>query len=177
MNDYKRLILFIKPYWKRLLLAIVCIIMSAAANLYVPWIIKDMIDKVLMERDMVLLNLIAVGIVVVFFFRGIFFYGQSYLVSYIAQRVIIDVREMLYVKFQKLQLAYYEKKQTGTIMSYITNDVAALQAALVDSLIELVTESSILIGSLVMMFYLDWKLSFSYVDSCTIDWASYENFW
>ena len=159
MNDYKRLILFIKPYWKRLLLAIVCIIMSAAANLYVPWIIKDMIDKVLMERDMVLLNLIAVGIVVVFFFRGIFFYGQSYLVSYIAQRVIIDVREMLYVKFQKLQLAYYEKKQTGTIMSYITNDVAALQAALVDSLIELVTESSILIGSLVMMFYLDWKLS------------------
>lgn len=67
MNDYKRLILFIKPYWKRLLLAIVCIIMSAAANLYVPWIIKDMIDKVLMERDMVLLNLIAVGIVVVFF--------------------------------------------------------------------------------------------------------------
>lgn len=159
MNDYKRLILFIKPYWKRLLLAIVCIIMSAAANLYVPWIIKDMIDKVLMERDMVLLNLIAVGIVVVFFFRGIFFYGQSYLVSYIAQRVIIDVREKLYVKFQKLQLAYYEKKQTGTIMSYITNDVAALQAALVDSLIELVTESSILVGSLVMMFYLDWKLS------------------
>ena len=74
MNDYKRLILFIKPYWKRLLLAIVCIIMSAAANLYVPWIIKDMIDKVLMERDMVLLNLIAVGIVVLFFFRGIFFY-------------------------------------------------------------------------------------------------------
>lgn len=72
MNDYKRLILFIKPYWKRLLLAIVCIIMSAAANLYVPWIIKDMIDKVLMERDMVLLNLIAAGIVIVFFFRGIF---------------------------------------------------------------------------------------------------------
>ena len=79
--------------------------MSAAANLYVPWIIKDMIDKVLMERDMVLLNLIAVGIVVVFFFRGIFFYGQSYLVSYIAQRVIIDVREMLYVKFAEVAVS------------------------------------------------------------------------
>lgn len=159
MNDYKRLILFIKPYWKRLGLAIICIIMSAAANLYVPWIIKDMVDKVLMNKDMMLLNLIAAGIVVVFLFRGIFYYGQSYLVSYIAQRVIIDVREMLYIKFQKLQLAYYEKKQTGTIMSYITNDVAALQAALVDSLIEMVTEMSILVGSLIMMFYLDWKLS------------------
>ena len=159
MNDYKRLISFIKPYWKRLGLAIICIIMSAAANLYVPWIIKDMVDKVLMNKDMMLLNLIAAGIVVVFLFRGIFYYGQSYLVSYIAQRVIIDVRELLYIKFQKLQLGYYEKKQTGTIMSYITNDVAALQAALVDSLIEMVTELSILIGSLIMMFYLDWKLS------------------
>lgn len=159
MNDYKRLILFIKPYWKRLGLAIICIILSAAANLYVPWIIKDMVDKVLMDKDMMLLNIIAGGIVVVFLFRGIFYYGQSYLVSYIAQRVIIDVRELLYIKFQKLQLSYYEKKQTGTIMSYITNDVAALQAALVDSLIEMVTEFSILVGSLIMMFYLDWKLS------------------
>ena len=146
-------------YWKRLGLAIVCIVLSAAANLYVPWIIKDMVDKVLMDKDMMLLNIIAGGIVVVFLFRGIFYYGQSYLVSYIAQRVIIDVRELLYIKFQKLQLSYYEKKQTGTIMSYITNDVAALQAALVDSLIEMVTELSILIGSLIMMFYLDWKLS------------------
>lgn len=159
MKDYKRLVLFIKPYWKALGLAIVCIVMSAAANLYVPWIIRDMIDKVLMEKDMLLLNVIAVGIIVVFLVRGVFFYGQSYLVSYIAQRVIIDIREKLYVQFQKLQLAYYEKKQTGTIMSYITNDVAALQAALVDSLIELVTESAILVGSLVLMFYLDWKLS------------------
>ncbi len=159
MKDYKRLILFIKPYWKALGLAIVCIVMSAAANLYVPWIIRDMIDKVLMEKDMLLLNVIAIGIVVVFLIRGVFFYGQSYLVSYIAQRVIIDVREKLYVQFQKLQLSYYEKKQTGTIMSYITNDVAALQAALVDSLIELVTESAILVGSLALMFYLDWKLS------------------
>ena len=48
-------------------------------------------------------------------------------------------------------------------MSYITNDVAALQAALVDSLIELVTDHQFLIGSLVMMFYLDWKFEFSYV--------------
>ena len=168
MNDYKRLILFIKPYWKRLLLAIVCIIMSAAANLYVPWIIKDMIDKVLMERDMVLLNLIAVGIVVVFFFRGIFFYGQSYLVSYIAQRVIIDVREMLYVKFQKLQLAYYEKKQTGTIMSYITNDVAALQAALVDSLMIVVP----LIGQAMKIFGRKLKKSGSLIQERTAEITS-----
>lgn len=158
-NNYKRLLLFIKPYVPRLGMAVVCIIMAAAANLYVPWIIKDLIDKVLAQKDMMTLNLLGIGIIVVFFFRGIFYYGQTYLVSYVAERVIIDIREVLYKKFQEFQLAYYEKQQTGTIMSYITNDVAALQAALVNSLIDMVTELSIFIGSVCMMFYLDWKLA------------------
>ena len=73
MKNYKRLLLYIKPYLKRLGLAIICIILAAAANLYLPWIIKDMIDKVLMDKDMMMLNLIAIGIVVVFLFRGIFY--------------------------------------------------------------------------------------------------------
>lgn len=159
MKNYLRLVAYIKPYTRRLILAVFCIIMAAGANLYLPWIIKDMIDDVLMSKDMLMLNLIAAGILVVMFTRGVFYYGQSYLVSYVGQRVIIDVRSVLFRKFQKMPLAYYDKQQTGTVMSYITNDVAVMQSAIVDNLIELVTESSILIGSLVMMVYLDWKLS------------------
>ena len=159
MKNYKRLLQYMRPYVKQLILAIICIIMAAAANLYLPWIIKDMIDKVLAEKDMVMLNLICVGIVVVFLLRGIFYYGQSYLVSFIGQKVIIDVREVMFRKFQRMPMAYFDRHQTGEVMSYITNDVAAIQSALVDQLIEMVTEGSILIGSLVMMIVLDWKLS------------------
>lgn len=159
MKNYKRLLQYIRPYLKQLVLAIICIIVAAGCNLYLPWIIKDMIDKVLTDKDMMMLNMICVGIVVVFFIRGVFYYGQSYLVSYIGQKVIIDVREIMFKKFQRMPMAYFDKHQTGETMSYITNDVAAIQAALVDQLIELVTEASILIGSLGMMIYLDWKLS------------------
>ncbi|MDD7677785.1 MAG: lipid A export permease/ATP-binding protein MsbA [Anaerovibrio sp.] len=159
MKNYLRLLAYIKPYKRRLAAAVVCIIMAAGANLYLPWIIKDMIDDVLMSKDMLMLNLIAAGILVVMFTRGVFYYGQSYLVSYVGQRVIIDVRSVLFRKFQKMPLSYYDRQQTGTVMSYITNDVSAMQSAIVDNLIELVTESSILIGSLGMMIYLDWKLS------------------
>ena len=159
MKNYMRLLAYIKPYTRRLALAVVCMIMAAGANLYLPWIIKDMIDDVLMSKDMVMLNLIAAGILVVMFTRGVFYYGQSYLVSYVGQRVIIDVRSVLFRKFQRMPLSYYDKQQTGTVMSYITNDVAVMQSAIVDNLIELVTEGSILIGSLAMMIYLDWKLS------------------
>lgn len=148
-----------KPYLRRLAVAIVCMVVAAGCNLYVPWIIKDMIDKVLMEKDMLLLNAIAAGIVIVFFIRGVFYYGQSYLISYVGQRVVVDVRMQLYGKLQRVSNAYYDKNQTGAIMSYITNDVGAMQAAIIDNMIEAVTEGSILIGSVVMMFYLDWRLT------------------
>lgn len=159
MKNYLRLLNYIKPYTKTIITAIFCIIVAAASNLYVPWIIKDMIDKVLAEKDMEMLNYISVGIVVVFLIRGIFYFAQSYLVSYVGQRVVIDIRGQLYRKFQRLPLAYYDNHRTGELMSYISNDVAALQNAMVDKLIELITESSIFVGSLAMMFYLDWKLS------------------
>ena len=159
MKSYLRLLAYIKPYKRRLLEAFVGIVVAAAANLYLPWVIKDMIDKVLAARDMDMLNLICVGIVVIFFIRGIFYYGQGYLVSYIGQRVIVDVRDVLFRKLQRLPIAFFDRKQTGEIMSYISNDVAALQSALVERMVEMLTESAIFVGSLVMMVLLDWKLS------------------
>lgn len=159
MDTYKRLINYVRPYMGRMIAAIVCIILAAGGNLAVPWIIKDVIDQVLINKDMVMLNIIAVGILIIFFLRGIFFFGQTYLMSYIGQRVIIDIREAVYRQLQRLSLGYFDKRQTGAIMSSVTNDVSALQAALVESMVELVTEAMILIGSLGAMFFLHWKLS------------------
>ena len=159
MKNYKRLLMYIKPYLGRLGLAVICIIIAGGANLYLPWIIKDMIDKVLAEKDMAMLNIISVSIVVVFAIRGFFYYWQSYLVSYIGQRVVVDVREVMFKKFQRMPMAYFDKHQTGETMSYVTNDVAAIQSALVDNLIEFFTEAVILVGSIVLMLYIDWKLT------------------
>ncbi len=159
MKNYRRLLAYIKPYLGRLGLAVICIVIASGANLYLPWIIKDMIDKVLAERDMGMLNIISVSIVVVFAIRGFFYYWQSYLVSYIGQRVVVDVREVMFKKFQRMPMAYFDKHQTGETMSYVTNDVAAIQAALVDNLIEFFTEAAILVGSIVLMLYIDWKLT------------------
>lgn len=159
MDIYLRLLSYVRPYLPRLMLSIVCILVASAANLYIPWIIKDVIDGVLAAKDMAMLNTIAAGIVIVFLVRGVFFYGQTYLMSYIGQKVIIDIREAVYRHLQRLSLSYYEKRQTGAIMSHITNDVAALQSALVESVKELVTEATVLIGSMGAMFYLHWKLS------------------
>ena len=159
MNLYLRILSYIKPYIWRLVAAAICTALAAAGNLYVPWIIKDVIDQVLAEKDATLLNVIAMGIIVIFFVRGICFYGQNYLMSYVGERVIIDIRGAVYQKLQRLSVSFYDKNKTGTIMSYVTNDVSALQSAMVQNTIDMITEGCVLLGSIAAMFYLDWKLT------------------
>lgn len=159
MNLYLRLLKYIRPYMHRLMMAILCTVMASACNLYLPWIIKEVVDKVLVQKDTFMLYVIAISIVVIFIIRGLFFYGQSYLMSWVGQKVVIDIRGEIFRKLQRLSLAFYDKNKTGTIMSYVTNDVAALQTAMVEKAVELVTEGLVLIGSIVAMLWLDWKLT------------------
>ena len=159
MTLYLRILSYIKPYMHRLLFAMVCTIMAAAGDLYIPWIIKDMIDEVLADKNGTMLNWIAASIIAIFIVRGLFWYGQNYLMSYVGQSVIIDIRAAVFKKLQRLSVSFYDKNKTGTIMSYVTNDVNALQSAMVENTIEMITEGFILIGSGVAMIYLDWRLT------------------
>ena len=158
MKQYLRLLEHLRPYKFRLCVAAICTALASAGTVVLPWIIKDLVDQVLSEKDAEKLTYIALSVVVIFLFRGFFFYGQSYLISYVGQRVVIDIRREVFKKIQRLSMAFYDKNKTGTIMSYVTNDVNALQTGLVDNIVEMITESVILIASIVAMIYLDWKL-------------------
>ncbi|MCI1821179.1 MAG: ABC transporter ATP-binding protein/permease [Megasphaera sp.] len=158
-ESYKRLLIFIKPYVSRLIISVVCMAFSGLSNVIVPWLIKDVIDKVLANKDVYTLNLIVIGILVLFVLRGVFFFGQSYLMSYVGQKIVIDIREKLYRHLQRLSLSYYDRNKTGIIMSNLTNDVTALQTAIAGNLVSFVQEVVILVGSLVSMVYLNWRLT------------------
>ncbi len=159
MGSYRRLLVFVKPYSWRMVFGLICMIVAAAAYLVVPWLIKNVVDEVLQAKDMMMLNLVVAAILLVFLIRGFATYGQTYTMSYIGQRVIIDIREALFKHLQRLDQAYFDRRKTGVIMSNLTNDVGALQTAIVDNLISFITEGVTLIGSLVSMILLDWKLT------------------
>ena len=135
MNLYLRILKFIRPYWtphcSRFLYG-----HDGRCQPYVPWIVRDVIDKVFQNKDSDLLNLISLGIVVIFFARGIFYYGQSYLMNYVGESIVIDVRGIVYRKLMTLSTHFFDTNKLGTIMSYVTNDVAALQGAMVANSIE-----------------------------------------
>ena len=159
INSYKRLLTYLYPYKSKLLLSILCMLVVASSNLVVPWIIKDVIDKVLEKRDVYMLSLVIIGVLVVFLFRGITTFGHRYLMGFIGQSVIMDLRNVLYKHLQKLSVSYYDKRRIGDIMSNLTNDIAALQTAIVDNFVVFVQESAIFIGSFAAMLYLNWKLT------------------
>jgi subfamily B ATP-binding cassette protein MsbA len=140
-------------------MAVACMLLATSASLYVPWIVRDVIDGVLVNKDILLLNAITIGIVVVFALRGFFVYGQNYLMAFISQKIVIDLRESLFRHFQRLSVSYFDRSRTGKVLSYMTNDVGALQGALAQNVIELSTESLTLVGSLAAMFYLHWQLA------------------
>lgn len=159
INSYKRLLSYLWPYKKLLILSVVFMLFVALSNLVVPWIIKDVIDQVLEQKDLRMLYLVIVAILVTFFIRALTTFGHRYLMGYIGQAVIMDIRNVLYHHLQVLSISYYDRRRTGDIMSNLTNDIAALQTAIVVDFISLVQESAIFIGSFASMIYLQWKLT------------------
>lgn len=159
MNNYKKLIAFIEPYKGRLAFGLFCMVIAALGYLVVPWLIREVVDEVLVEKEMFKLTLIVIAILCIFLIRGFATYGQTYTMSYIGQRVVIDVREKTFAHLERLDQAYFDRRKTGDIMSNLTNDVAVLQGLIVDNMLSFITEGVTLIGSLIFMFRLDWKLS------------------
>ena len=134
-------------------------IIAASAYLVVPWLIQNVVDEVLMEKELRMLNAIAFGILGLFIIRGFASYGQTYNMAWIGERIIIDVRAKIFGHLQKLSMSYFDNHKTGVIMSNLTNDVGAIRSAITTDLLSFVTEAVTLVGSIVAMFVLDWRLT------------------
>ncbi len=159
ITGYRRLLGFLWPYWKILLIAVICMIVVSGSNLIVPWIIKDIVDEVLAEKNIQMLYWVIAAILVIFLIRGVTTFGNRYLMGYIGQRVVTDLRKRLFAHLQRLSISYYDKRRTGEIMSNLTNDIGALQTAIVENFVSLIQEAAIFVGSFVSMIYLQWKLT------------------
>jgi len=160
MNIQYRLIRYLRSYVKILILAVVCAIFVTLCTLAIPWFLgKGLIDKVIVERNLFLLNLVALGIIAAVAIKGVFYYLQTYLASFIGYKVVTDMRNQIFQHLQKLSLSFYKKRRTGEIMSRAVNDANLLQDALVNNIMRLALNLLLISGILVFIFYIDWHLS------------------
>ena len=159
MDLYLRLLQFVKPYWTRLAGAMICMIFVSAATAASAFLVKPVLDDVFFKKDLTMLKLIPLAIIVLFVLKGLFDYGQAFLMSYVGQRIITDLRDKIYHHVQSLSLSFFTKNPTGVLMSRIMNDVGLVQGAVTDAVTGLLKDFFTIIGLVVVVFYRDWKLA------------------
>ena len=178
---YRRLLQLVKPYWVKLVLAMVCMIfvslLTASQALLVkpamdgvffkkegiPPVVKNIIIQLhlgdlLLKKDMEMLLLLPIAIILLFLVKGAFDYGQAYLMNFVGLRVVADIRQRLYDHLQNLSLSFFTRTPTGILISRITNDVNLVQGSVSNAITGLIKDAVTILGLTAVVFYRDWKL-------------------
>jgi len=159
MELYRRLLQYVKPYRMKLILAMTCMVFVAVCTAGSAWLVQPAMDKIFIDKDMRMLFLIPLLIVGLYILKGVFYYGQAYLMSYVGQRIVADFREKLYDHIQRLSLSFFTKTPTGILISRLTNDVTLIQGAVSSALTSVLRDSFTIFALTVVVFYRDWKLA------------------
>jgi len=182
VKDYFRLLKFVRPHSRLLVLAALMMGLSAIFDGISLSMIVPLADKVLTDKKiilpaqlppflanfivflnsllpLVLLRLMAIAILILFILKGLFYFVQGYLMSDIGQRVVRDVRLRLYTKLQSLSLEYYHHKRGGELISRVTNDVARVENAVTYGLTDLIYQSMQVVVFIFLIFFIHWRLA------------------
>src|SRR5512139_3653478 len=146
MNLYRRLLEYVKPYWKHMAAAMACMVFVSAATAGSAFLVKPVLDDVFFKKDLTMLKLIPLAIIGIFILKGFFDYGQAFLMSYVGQRIIADLREKIYNHIQSLSLSFFTRNPSGVLMSRILNDVNMIQGAVTEAVTGLLKDAFTLVG-------------------------------
>jgi len=127
------------------------------ASAGLAYLIKPVFDDVLIEN--VNLGRVATLIIVLYVLKGMSSYFSSYLMSWVGQRTVMDLRNHLYDKVIQQSVGFFKRQQTGTLISHITNDVEKIQLAVSSATGDLLMQSFALVGYGALLFYYDWRLT------------------
>jgi len=182
MSLYRRVLELVKPYWLKLALAMVCMVFYSLLTAAQAFLVKPLFDGVFLKKegiplfvqniivqlhlegfflkkDMEMLRLLPFVIVLLFLLKGVFNYGQSYLMNFVGLRIIADLREKLYNHLQNLSLSFFTKTPTGILISRITNDVNLIQGSVSSTITGLLKDAFTIIFLVGVVLYRDWKLA------------------
>jgi subfamily B ATP-binding cassette protein MsbA len=129
----------------------------AVCSAGLAYLIKPIFDEVLIQQ--VHLKQVALAIIGLYLAKGVFSYFSSYLMSYVGQRTVMDLRNRLYQHMLRQSVDFFSAKPTGTLMSHITTDVEKIQQAVSDSVGALLMQSFAVLGYAALLFYYDWQLA------------------
>jgi ABC-type multidrug transport system fused ATPase/permease subunit len=154
-----RIFSYVRPYWRRVMVLYVALFTALGIQLAIPLVLADAIDDGIVARDASLLVRAALLIVGLTLLQGLFTFVRAYVVQALAEQVAFDMRNELYAHLQSLPFAFYDRAQTGQLMSRATEDINNIRSMLVMSMRALVLAIGTLLAVAVILFRIDVRLA------------------
>jgi len=150
---------YLVPYWRRLILVLAISLISTATTLVIPYLSKDLIDHALIGRDLDALRRIVYWFVALGVLGFILNVTSGLRYTRVSAEILFDMRLSLYAHLQRLSPRFYARTRLGDIVSRLNNDISEIQRVAAEAALAWVGNVLFLIGSLVMMVWLDWRLA------------------
>ncbi len=159
MGQFRRLFAFVAPYRARLVLALVIIIFGSLLGLAGPYTVQFLIDAVFKQNNSVLLNQITLVLIVIFALQSLMYFFRGYLLAFIGERVMADLRRKLFEHLQGLSLSFFNERRTGELVSRLTNDVSTVRNVVTSDISTAISQVLTFIGALILIIITDWRLT------------------
>ena len=159
MTLFLRLLRYLWQYRLRLAAAFLCSALVAGLTAAYAWLVRPVLDGIFISKDQFLLMVLPLAILGVAVLKGIFSYGQNYLMSYVGNQVITDVRQELFLQLMRLPVGFHDSTTSGRLMSRVINDVNLMANAVAGVLKDLFQQGLTFVAMMGVIFYQNWKLA------------------
>jgi len=158
-RNLKGLLALVRPYRSRTVAMFAALIVGTAATLTPPLLAKVAIDQGIAKHNTKVLALVVVAFLIAAVVVWVMTYAQTYLVGWVGQRALADLRIRIFTHLQSLPIGFYESRPAGVLISRMTNDVEALDSLVTDSVVTLFQAGLLMVGTIVILVVLDPKLA------------------
>jgi ATP-binding cassette, subfamily B, multidrug efflux pump len=155
----RRLVVFVRPYWRRLAVALALLFGAALAELAPPYLLRAAIDGPIAARNpggMWPIFALYLGALLASFACR---YGQTYIMQWTGQQVMVDIRMRIFSHIQGMSLAFFDRNPVGRLITRLTNDVDALNEFLAQGMVSLLGDSARLVLVVLTMLLINWRLA------------------
>ncbi|MDZ4671209.1 MAG: ABC transporter transmembrane domain-containing protein [Phototrophicales bacterium] len=159
-TQWRRMLGYLGKYKRRLALAILGTLASAGLSLVFPAIIQQVVDSALTQQNLDLLNQVTVFLLVVFMLRSVTSFIEGYNLNYIGERIMVDLRTQLYTHLNTLSMGFFVERRVGELVSRMSLDVTTMRSVLTDNVNVLLQQTTVMVGSVVVMFIINSRLTF-----------------
>ncbi len=149
----------VRPYLGYLLLSGLFMTIVAVSTAGTAWLLDPVVDEVFVEQSQEMLWWIALAVVGVFFSKSAAAYAQETLIAYVGQRVVADLQQRLHAHILDQDVAIFQEKHTGTLISHFTYDINAMRTAVAQALVGLGRDTLSVIFLCAVMIYQEWSLA------------------